>query len=173
MELRIEKATDCTYIKLFDDEDLTDFRVAGFPGSWDVTLSVDLGCKKYVEPISITASEMNPDISGGVNILINSTLLGVETLDEGVYGLTLSVTRPDGSNNTDSVCTALTCAAWCRAIQRLSQDIKTYEAAYKLLDALNYLEECDECDCKYGCAIYDKAIEILDNDVQEDPCNCK
>lgn len=129
-----------------------------------------------MDQIEITANEVNPDVTGGVNILIDETLInkdGVDSLEEGVYTLTLSVTRPDGSTATDTICTALTCQAWCLAIQKLSENPEHYQLAYKLLDALNYLEECDDCDCKYGCVVYNKAIEILSNDVSEDPCDCK
>lgn len=33
MNLTVTKAEDCSYIKLFDNEDLAAFRAAGFPGS--------------------------------------------------------------------------------------------------------------------------------------------
>lgn len=120
--------------------------------------------------------EVNPDISGGVNILIDPDFFegkGIDKLLEGVYSFTLSATKPDGSNNTQSVCVPLTCQAWCRAVQRLAENPEHYEIAYKMLKVLDYVEDCDQCDCKYGCTIYDKVIEILNDDVRNDPCNCK
>lgn len=107
--------------------------------------------------------------------LVNPAKLGLEgsVFDDGVYSFTVKVVRPNGDSAEKTICSAVLCETYCRVIEALAE----YETTdvYKYYRALEYLENCDSCECKYGCAIFKKLIDKLNNidNGQEDPCNCK
>lgn len=175
MNLRLEKAGDCSYIRLFDPEDLTDWINAGKPGTWSINLTVQCDCDYTYPVVDLRNHVTNTTAQGASYIDLVPSDLGLEdtTLPDAVYTLTLRVTRPGGSFNEDTACSAILCETYCKYIEHLAQYPNS--DIYKYIKALEYLENCDNCECKYGCTIFEELINNLNNpdDAQKDPCNCK
>lgn len=139
-----------------------------------MTIDVTCDCEMTFPTIDITTHGINNNSNGGYNVRLTPASLGLNdtVFPDGVYSFSFRIARLDGSSQEETICSAALCQTYCDYIEHLAEYPNS--DVYKYFRALEYLEQCDECDCKYGCAIFQELINNLNNpdDAQKDPCNC-
>jgi hypothetical protein len=167
MNLSVVKAEDCTYIRLYDSEDLTAYYSS--PAGKTVTLGITLDCGTEVVK-DVQQSDVLLDIETSTAYIsidkdfINGTDGDTTALDDCIYRLRLVISETDGSKEEDYICTAILCETECSVITYIASNLTSN--LYDYIIALQNIENCSKCKCEDACVIFNKLKEILSTDEQ-------
>lgn len=174
MTLSITKEEKCSYIRLFDSEELTAYYNA--PSS---SINVELGVKYNCgteKVFELTDSDLALDADTSVAYIeIDSAFLNEDPSDDsvlkdGVFTIRLKITQADGSIEQDTICVGTVCEAKCKVMEYLASNLNSN--LHHHIYALDNLHLCDECQCEAGCVIYTDLQNKLKNDVSNSCSDC-
>ena len=175
--MTLEKAEDCSYIRISGCDQLNAFYVDSLlqvPTGITAELGVICMCDGNETVYQIDASDLTLDGEGNTYFDITKAFLETseseEKLDDGIYQIRLTITNPDLSFDQRTICVAITCQLECLAMTYLADNLKSN--IWKYILALSGIQNCDGCFCEAGCLLYNHVLSLLDNETPKNCANC-
>lgn len=155
--MTITTITDCAGLEIVDDL-ITDRITDGVDPGYTLVLKVKHNCG------SVQEFDLDETISDPY--VITPSSLGVTTIADGVYDISLVKTTADVSIETSQLCHFVDCETSCKINDLIMCDPQTNVLIY--LKALENMNRCDDVCCDDFCKIWN----ALKKELTDDDCGC-
>lgn len=165
--MTVTLAEDCTQATIASD--LITTYSNDFPNSDDLTLTVEYNCG---DGTTIELTDENLDLIENEYVLEPSAIGQSDSLCDGIYNLVLTTTDDEGETTKEYYCLFVNCTIKCDILDYVANNLDSN--IYGLYEILTWLTTCEkpECKCSNACLIYDKIIELINEDAAANDCKC-
>lgn len=137
----------------------------------DVDLLETLGikykknCGTISDTIDIT-DKIADIVDGTLTLGVSDIITSAEVFPDGVYYFELlgttfdSIPPPDNGSHTLTACVYIGTTSRCKALKKYNE---TENEIFRfVINALNHVNDCDDCNCSTMCDVYDYLTTLLD-----------
>jgi hypothetical protein len=146
--------------------------------NYSLTITVTINCCSDPYEIILDSADPNllvfpatPEDSSYV-LLPEFFEFDTESLKDGIYHIQITNTENDtGSYTQEQECVFIDCETKCMVFEYIRDNEDNFNVHTTYL-ALQYASQCDDCDCKSSCVLYERLAYYLGLSVKVDDCGC-